>query len=86
MKKWLFGSILCVACATAQAQIQKTYYYGVIPTVNITTFEVNPTLTVVDDSAGISMSGVTLKTYRVLSEELNWGVEVPLARYESPEK
>lgn len=86
MKKWLLGSILCVACATAQAQIQKTYYYGVIPTVNITTFEVNPTLTVVDDSAGISTSGVTLKTYRVLSEELNWGVEVPLSRFESPEK
>lgn len=86
MRKWV---VLCFALgmfSPLNAQIQRTYHYGVVPTENITTFEVNPSTTVVDDSGGISSTQLTLKTYRVINERFNWGVEVPLSRYESPDK
>lgn len=67
-------------------QIQRGYQYDVIPTENITSLEVNPSVTVVDNSGGISTSQLTFKGYRVINEHYNWGAEVPLARYESPEK
>lgn len=68
------------------AQIQTICRYGIKPTENITTFEVNPNTTVIDDTGGISVDAVTFKTYRVINPNFNWGVEVPLARYESPDK
>ncbi|WP_428071446.1 hypothetical protein [Candidatus Avelusimicrobium alvi] len=86
MRKWAVLGVLLLAAAPLCAQIQRTYHYGVVPTENITTFEVNPATTVIDDSGGVSVSQVTLKTYRVINEQYNWGVEVPLSRYESPEK
>jgi len=86
IKKCLALGLLIGLCAPAWAQIQRAYHYGVVPTENITTFEVNPSTTVIDDSAGVSSSQMTLKAYRVISERFNWGVEVPLSRYESPEK
>lgn len=86
MKKWILVLCCALLAGPAAAQIQRSYHYGVVPTENITTFEVNPSLTTIDDSAGISSSQLTLKTYRVISPRYNWGVEVPLARYESPEK
>ncbi|MCQ2411045.1 MAG: hypothetical protein MJ053_06215, partial [Elusimicrobiaceae bacterium] len=67
-------------------QIQHLCQYGVLPTDNITSLEVNPSLTTVDDSGGVSTSQLLLKSYHVLSEYTNWGVELPLARFESPEK
>lgn len=86
MRKWVVLSVALLCGVPLCAQIQRTYHYGVVPTENITTFEVNPSITVADDSAGISVNQLTLKTYRVINERFNWGVEVPLARYESPEK
>lgn len=86
MRKYLALGVLLCFCAPANAQIQRSYHYGVVPTENITTFEVNPSTTVIDDSGGVSSSQLTLKTYRVISERFNWGVEVPLSRYESPDK
>lgn len=86
MRKYLALGVLLWFCASANAQIQRSYHYGVVPTENITTFEVNPSTTVIDDSGGVSSSQLTLKTYRVISERFNWGVEVPLSRYESPDK
>ena len=86
MRKGTVLLLLLLAVSPLQAQIQRTYHYGVVPTENITTFEVNPSTTVVDDSGGISSTQVTLKTYHVINERFNWGVEVPLARYESPDK
>ncbi len=85
-RKCVAFSVLLWFCAPVSAQIQRSYHYGVVPTENITTFEVNPSTTVVDDSGGVSTSQMTLKTYRVINQQLNWGVEVPLSRYESPEK
>lgn len=66
------------------AQLQDTWHFGVKPTENITTLEVNPTLTVIDNKEGISISGVTLKSYRVIDENFNWGAELPLLRFETP--
>lgn len=86
LRKCLALGVLLCLCAPVSAQIQRSYNYGVVPTENITTFEVNPSTTVIDDSAGISSSQLTLKAYRVISSRVNWGVEVPLSRYESPEK
>jgi hypothetical protein len=83
MRKWLLPVVLVCSVLPLQAQIQRTYQYGVVPTENITTLEANPKLTVIDDSAGISMSEVTFKTYRVIDDSYNWGVEVPFMRYES---
>lgn len=67
-------------------QLQKLCHYGVMPTANITSIEVNPSLTVTDDSGGVSSSQMTFKIYRVINPGWNWGVELPLARFESPEK
>lgn len=86
MRKWTVLLVSVLAVSPLCAQIQRTYHYGVVPTENITTFEVNPSTTVLDDSAGISSTQLTFKTYRVINERFNWGVEVPLSRYESPEK
>lgn len=77
--------ISLLAGMPAFAQIQTTCY-GVKPTENITTFEVNPSLTAVDDKGSESVSSVSFKTYRVINPQFNWGVEVPFSRYESPEE
>ena len=67
-------------------QIQKLCDYGVLPTDNVTMLEINPSLTTIDDSGGVSSSQLLLKTYHTINVHYNWGIEVPLARYESPEK
>ncbi len=86
MQKWIVLVFLLLAEIPLYAQIQRTYHYGVVPTENITTFEVNPSITVVDNSGGVSLNQLTIKTYRVINPRFNWGVEIPLARAESPEK
>lgn len=82
-KLFLLG-VLLTACTPLFAQLQAPRY-GIKPTENITTFEVNPVLTAVDDGGSVSVNSVTLKTYRVINSQFNWGVEVPLSRYESPD-
>lgn len=86
LRKYLTLGILLWICALANAQIQRSYHYGVVPTENITTFEVNPSTTVIDNSGGISFTQLTLKAYRVIDERFNWGIEAPVSRYESPDK
>ena len=87
MKKILTGLVVLLGfSAPARAQLQDTWHFGVKPTENITTLEVNPALTVIDDKGGVSLNTVTLKTYRVINSNFNWGVEVPLARFETPDK
>lgn len=86
MKKWILAAVLAGLFLPADAQLQRKYEYGVEPTDNITSLEINPTFTAIDDSAGISTSGVTAKMYKVIDPNWNWGVEVPLTRFESPEK
>ena len=86
MKKWILAVVLAGVLLPANAQLQRKYQYGVEPTENITSLEINPTFTAIDDSAGISATGVTAKMYKVINPNWNWGVEVPLTRFESPEK
>lgn len=84
MKKWILAAVLAGVLLPAQAQLQRKYEYGVEPTENITSLEINPNFTAIDDRAGISTSGVTAKMYNVINPNWNWGIEVPLTRFESP--
>lgn len=87
MKKLLMVGMLSFGLALpGWGQLQRICHYGVMPTDNITTLEFSPSLTVTDDSGGVSSSQLTFKTYRVINPHYNWGIEVPLVRYESPEK
>lgn len=86
MRKWILAAVLTGILFPVHAQLQRKYEYGVEPTENITSLEINPTFTAIDDSANISSSGVTAKMYKVIDPNWNWGVEVPLSRFESPEK
>ena len=77
----LFGLWVAVPL---HAQLQRTYQYGVIPTQNVTSLEVQPVLNVLDSSAHTSSTQTTFKAYHTLSESWNIGTEIPLVRYESP--
>lgn len=86
MKKVFLVCILCFWGLPGFGQIQKLCDYGVLPTANVTMLEINPSLTTIDDSHGVSSSQLLIKTYHTINENYNWGIEAPLARYESPEK
>ena len=87
MKKIFFPVLGCLLLSPlAHAQLQRTYQYGVIPTENVTSAEVQPALNVLDSSAHISSTQSTFKFYHTLNESWNFGTEIPLVRYESPEK
>ena len=76
----------CVLALPGFGQIQRLCQYGVLPTDNVTMMEIYPSVTAIDDSGGISSSQLVIKTYHTINRYYNWGVEVPLTRYESPEK
>lgn len=78
--------LFCCVCAAlpASAQLQRPYQYGVIPTQNVTSLEVQPVLNVLDSSAHTSSTQSTFKAYHTLNESWNIGTEIPLVRYESP--
>lgn len=86
MKKGWSVFIYCMLPMLGWGQIQKFCDCGILPTDNATMVEVNPSLTAIDDSRGISSSQLLLKTYHTFHTHYNWGMEAPLARYESPEK
>lgn len=88
-KQFLFCVLGVLACAVpAQAQLQKVYYAqqgveirGVLPTENITSLEINPSFTALDDSSNTTLNQLTLKAYNAFNTHWNGGIEVPLARY-----
>ncbi len=86
MRKLSLGLLCLWAALPGFGQLQNRCPYGVLPTDNVTSMEVTPSLTVIDDSNGISASQLTWKGYHTVNTNWNWGVEVPLARFESPEK
>lgn len=86
MRKLVLGIMCCGLSLPGFGQLQKICHYGVLPTDNITNVEVSPSINVTDDSGGVSTSQLTFKAYRVINPQWNWGVEVPLVRFESPEK
>lgn len=80
--------VVCLLCcaSTAFAQLQKNYIiHDVVPTENVTSLEFNPSLDVLENS-GTSVSKMSFKAGFSIDEHFNIGMEIPLARYESPEK
>ena len=85
-KKGYLLIVLCLLTLPGLGQIQKTCDYCVLPTDNVNMVEINPSLTTIDDSRGISSSQLVAKLYHTINPNYNWGIEAPLARYESPER
>ena len=76
---------LCVFGAiSASAQIQKFCIPGVAPSRNVTSLELSPSTSIIDDKGGISSSALTTKMYYAFTPDYNIGIEVPLSRYEVP--
>lgn len=68
----------------AYAQIQQIR--DVLPNDRVTSLEFNPSLDVLDNSASTSLSKMTMKGYYKFAPNLTAGIELPLARFESPHK
>lgn len=66
-------------------QLQECEVRGVKPSDKISTLELNPAMTVVDDSAGTSVTSMTVKYYYSFSDMFSIGTELPFKRYESKE-
>lgn len=88
LKKCLILCVgLCCGAEVAFAQLQKNYIiHDVVPTENVTSLEFNPSLDVLDNSGGTSVSKMAFKAGLALDEHFNISMEVPLARYESDTK
>lgn len=87
MKKKLLSAVLSSVFLSANifaVEIPECEVRGVKPTDKISTFEFNPSLTVIDDDAGISATSMTLKYYYSFNKIFSIGTEVPLKRFESP--
>ncbi len=86
-KTIITAAMLICMTQVSFAQLQKNYIiHDVVPTENVTSLEFNPSLEVLENSGGTSVSKMTFKTGFVLNKHLNIGLEVPLARYESADK
>lgn len=87
-KKYVITAVCLFLCAQASfAQLQKNYIIrDVVPTENVTSLEFNPSLDVLENSGGTSISKMAFKAGFAFDEHFNVGMEVPLARFESPEK
>ena len=85
-QKYVWTVLACLIALPGFGQIQRLCQYGVLPIENVTMLEAYPAVTAIDDSGGISSSQLVIKTYHTINKHYNWGLEVPLTRYESPEK
>jgi hypothetical protein len=87
-KKFTLGFTFLFACAYMLHAITIDEYeiYGVRPADKISSLEINPAITVLDDSGGVSSSALTLKYYYVFSDRYSMGIELPGVRYESPDE
>ncbi|MDD6172985.1 MAG: hypothetical protein ACI352_00825 [Elusimicrobiaceae bacterium] len=87
IKKFL-SLLFCLAFAAGKIyaiELQECEVRGVKPSDKISTLELNPAMTVIDDSAGTSITSMTLKYYYSFSNMFTIGTEVPFSRYESKE-
>ena len=83
LRKYILLWVFCLCAAPlVQAQIQQIR--DVRPDDKVTSLELNPSMDVLDDSASVSLSKITMKGYYKFAPNLTAGVEVPLARFESP--
>ncbi len=85
-KRLVFTVIYAIFCAMPlHAQLQQSCPVpAVVPTENITSLEINPSLEVPENTTDTSLSKVTLKGYFAFNRNWNIGLEVPLARFTSP--
>ena len=85
MKKYgLLAAVLCLGALAAQAQIQQIR--DVLPNDRVTSLELSPSMDVIDNSGSVSLSKMTMKGYYKFAPNLTAGVELPFARFESPNK
>ena len=85
-KIFLLAWFLICAVLPAWAQIQKFCIPGVAPSRHVTSLEFAPGMTVVDNNGSVSVNSLTSKLYYAFTPDYNVGIEVPLARFESPDK
>lgn len=79
--------VLLVSCAVpSSAQLQKFCIPGIAPSRHVTSLELTPATMVINNSGGVSLDTLTAKMYYTFNPDYNIGIEVPLARYESPDK
>ncbi|MDR0953000.1 MAG: hypothetical protein LBM71_02265 [Elusimicrobiota bacterium] len=79
--------MLCFGFGLANALVIQEYAVrGVRPSDRVSSLEFNPEIDVSDDSRGESTSLLTVKYYQDIKDKYSIGIEVPGARYESPEK
>ena len=84
LKKYILV-LLVGLCAAPFAHAQFQQIRDVLPNDRVTSLELSPSLDVLDND-GVSLSKMTMKGYYKFAPELTAGVEVPLARFESPWK
>ncbi len=88
MLKKLFVCLSLISLSTAafaSAQSECPDIKTVKPSDNITTFELNPSTTVIDDKGGKSLTQMTAKYYYSFEKNYSLGVELPLSRLEQPD-
>ena len=65
------------------AHLQRFYVPGLAPTQNVTSLELTPATTVVDESGNLSVDTVTAKAYYAFNPNYNVGIEIPFSRWVS---
>ena len=83
LKKYVLPVIVCL-CGVSLAQAQIQQIRDVLPNDKVTSLEINPSMDVLDDNDGVSLSKMTMKGYYKFAPDMTAGIEVPLARFESP--
>jgi len=73
----------CLGIAHGQSSAP-TAARGVNPADNLTKFELQPRLSVIDDTAGISITTLTVKYDRAIQGRYGLNFELPLARFQAP--
>ena len=84
LKKAIWLAVLCSVAPFAHAQIQEIR--DVLPNDRVTSLELSPSLDVIDSSGSTSLSKMTMKGYYKFAPNMTLGLELPLARFESPDK
>ena len=83
LKKYVMPVVMSLlAVPFAHAQFQQIR--DVLPNDRVTSLELSPSLDVIDDSGSVSLSKMTMKGYYRFAPAMTLGLEVPLARFESP--
>ena len=84
LKKVLFSAVIVTFFpAFSFAHLQRFYVPGLAPTQNVTSLELAPATTVIDESENLSLDTLTAKAYYAFNANYNMGIEVPFARWVS---